>query len=128
MRKCVPSTHKKAELRRHAAAAAADCCVQLIYMTDGASGGVRNVLQSILRDERDAVLVRRLVEEGRGGGSSPCDKDRRRHVGQEQRGMQQRSACCTDLSLHPHVECGLVAKPATLTHLLGEVLTVHAAG
>lgn len=28
-----------------------------IYLTDGASAGVRNVLQSIIRDERDAVLV-----------------------------------------------------------------------
>lgn len=30
---------------------------QHIYLTDGASAGVRNVLQSIIRDERDAVLV-----------------------------------------------------------------------
>lgn len=30
---------------------------ELIYLTDGASAGVRNVLQSIIRDDADAVLV-----------------------------------------------------------------------
>jgi hypothetical protein len=31
--------------------------LQHIYLTDGASAGVRNVLQSIIRNEADAVLV-----------------------------------------------------------------------
>ncbi len=31
--------------------------LQLIFLTDGASAGVRNVLQSIIRNDADAVLV-----------------------------------------------------------------------
>ncbi len=34
-----------------------DCNVEDLYLTEGASGAVKNILQILIRDEKDAILI-----------------------------------------------------------------------
>lgn len=34
-----------------------DCNVEDLYLTEGASGAVKNILQVLIRDEKDAILI-----------------------------------------------------------------------